>query len=804
MLAVGEQNMLNRRSAFLRVLAARAISLLLVDGAGTAHAADSPSEAAEPAVTGDNRSIEEVVVTAQKRTEALKEVPISIQALGEDRIAQAAAVDTRDLAAILPTVNFTSGNSAYATSFSLRGVTSAAFQSGIQPSTAMVIDGVPVARQAEFISHLGDIERIEILNGPQGTLFGKNSTAGLISIVTKAPTSKDEGLLEVLGTFDSEYGVRGMVNLPVSDAVRIRVNAFYDHQKPLIENLTGPDVLGARSYGANIKVAFDLTENMALLLSSTYAYTDSSGGQFVPLAPGIFGSQQTDILAGGTTCRCKPTINTDVPDIDLYDTKNVSAAFNWHVADSLELTSITAFTRFDEHSANDSDTTPAGITVGVGQSIPGSNYPFQGVYVGIRQRYPDAFHYLSQELRLNYVDGPTNAIVGAYVQDYHDESQLDIPLRLDGSLVGGTPGTPYLSLNFPRFKIHDNTASMFGDVTRALTGKFKVFGGVRYTHEYVSDTYHRDDYLAPFSVYDVMTGAINAPPTQTLNVDSTHRINNVSGRVGVQFEPTPDMNFYVTYSRGYKGPAVDVSTSLLPGKDPIINPEIADAVEDGGKLRLLDNRLAINVALFDEKIKGIQVGVPEFSNLFNVVYVNAGTLDTKGVEADAAWAVSSKLRLNSGIAYDDATYAGFGYLCNSTQNATGTCPNDPVPGIQNVRGQQAIGAPKVKYLVGGNYSDNLPQSSISYSLQVDWSWNSKIYYELGADPVSLEPSHGMLNASLTFRGRDDRWAVQVFGKNLTNELFFAALSNVALDGRPIGYLTRDYQRYGGVRLTLRY
>jgi iron complex outermembrane receptor protein len=799
--------MSNRCSARLRLLAAAVIPLLLAGVAGATSATDAPNEAADapgPAATPDNSSVGEVVVTAQKRTEVLKDVPISIQALGEDRISQAAVFDTRDLAAIAPTVNFTSGNSAYATSFSLRGVSSAAFQSGIQPSTAMVIDGVPVARQAEFISRLGDIERIEILNGPQGTLFGKNSTAGLISIVTKAPTAKYEGLLEALGTFDSEFGVRGMVNLPASEAVRIRVNAFYDHQKPLIKNLTGPDVLGARSYGANIKVGFDLADNLELLLSGTYAYTNSSAGQFVPLAPGIFGSLQTDILAGGTTCRCRPTVNTDVADKDIYETKNVSATLNWQLADSLDLTSITAFTRFDEHTSNDSDTTPAGITVGKGQSIPGSNYPFQAVYVGIDKRYPDAFHYLSQELRLNYNKGPTNAIVGAYVQDYHDESQLNIPLRLDGSVVGATPGTPYLLLNFPRFKIHDNTASVFADVTRALTGQFKIFGGLRYTREYVSDRYHRDDYFAPFSVYDVLTGAINAPPVQTVDADSTHRINNVSGRVGVQFEPTTDLNFYATYSRGFKGPAVDVSTSLLPGKDPIINPEIADAVEVGGKLRLLDNRLAINVALFDEKIKGIQVGVPEFSNLFNVVYINAGTLNTKGVEADVTWAANSKLRLNAGVAYDDATYGGFSYLCNSTQNANGTCPNDPVTGLQNVRGQQAIGAPKVKYLLGGNYSDMLPHSSIGYSLQVDWSWNSKIYYELGADPISLEPSHGMLNASVTFRGADDRWAVQVFGKNLTNELFFASLSDVALDGRPFGYLTRDYQRYGGVRLTLRY
>jgi iron complex outermembrane receptor protein len=797
----------NRDSIAFRLLTICVGQLTLGGAAGIARA-EEPSVQPAQAVTSEFNSqqgqIEEIVVTAQRRTESLKDVPISVQAITGTQLSQAAVSDSRDLAKILPTVNFSNGNSANGTAFSLRGVSSVAFQNGIQPSTAMVLDGVPVARQTEFISQLGDIDRIEVLNGPQGTLFGKNSTAGVISIVTKKPSYKFEALVEGIATNDSEYSTRAMVNVPVSDAVRLRLNAFYDDQHPILNNISSPDFLGQKSYGVNGKAAFDLASNVEFLVSATYSHTNSSLGQWVPLSPGIFGAQQQAVLNGGTTCRCTPTANTDVPQVDLYESKNVSGTLNWGISDSMKLVAITNYTNFHEQAAGDSDSTPAGITIGKGEDAPGVAYPFEGVYVGLDKRFPDAFHYASQELRLNYTAGRVNAIFGGYAQDYHDAYSLDIPLILDGSLVGATPGQRYLSLTYPHARIHDTTASVFGDTTVALTDHVKAFAGVRYTWEQVSVNYHRDDYFGPASILNVLTGAISAPPVQTINTNSLHDISNVSGRVGLQYEPTYDWNLYLSYSRGYKAPAADVSTTLLPKTDPIIKPEIADAVEIGAKARLFGNRLALNVALFDERIYGVQLGVPQQSNVFNVVYINAGTLYTKGVEADATWAATSQLRLSAAASYDDAHYGNFFYVCNSTQLAAGLCPNQPVAGFQNIEGQQAIGSPKVKYSVGSAFADTLPQSTVRYDLQVDWTWNSAIYYELGADPVSREPSHGTLNASVGFKGQGDRWEVRFFGKNLTNQLYFSSLSNVGLDGRPIGYLNRDFQRYGGVRVTYRY
>ncbi len=778
-------------------------SLIVLLGArGGAHA--QATNAAAGSGDAAKAEVEEIIVTAQRRTESLKDVPISVQAVSGDQLAKQAIVDTRDLASIAPTINFSTGNSANATAFSLRGVSSLAEQNGIQPSTAMVVDGVALARQTEFISELGDIDRIEVLNGPQGTLFGKNSTAGVISIVTQKPTSKLEGLIEGLATNDSEFGARGMFNAPLGTRMRLRMTGFYRDQEPLINNLRGPDVLGTKAYGGNMKLAVDLTDNLDFLLSGAYSHANSSAGQFVPVGSNVFGPLQQAVIAPAKIGRGTRTINTDEPAIDLYASWNLTGTLNWRISDALSLISITGLSRFRENSSVDIDLTPVGVIVGRGESTPGTGYPFESVLEPLNQRFPDRFHYFSEEARVNYRAGPLNAVTGVYYQDYHDGYGLDIPAILDGSLVGLTPGVPYFNNQYPQARTRDRTASVFGDLTVELPHKFDVFGGLRYTDEKINVNYHRDDFFGPASLFDPITGVFAAPPVKTVNKVAEREIHNVSGRAGIEYKPESNLNFYFSYARGYKAPAVDIGQTLLATADPIIKPEIANAYEIGAKLRLYDNRVALNIALFDEKIDGIQEGIIQPGIVFNPVLINAGTLKTRGVEADAQWVVTPELRFSLGSAYDKATYAAFHYVCNSTQLAAGTCPNNPSAGFQDITGQQAIQSPLWKYSVGGDYSNRFAGSNLSYYLQVNWTWTSAIYYELGQDPLSREPSHGMLNASVGLKGPDDRWEIQAFGKNLTNDFYYANLNDVAVVGRPIGYMSRDFTVYGGVKLIYRF
>ena len=801
--------MISNYSSAIRRFALSVAYLALIGAADVAIAQQSsapPSQAATSASDSQSEQLQEIVVHAEQRTEKLVAVPISVQAISGQQLSENAIADTRDLATIAPTINFSTGYSALGSAFSLRGVSSLALQSGIQPSTAMVLDGVAVSRQAEFISNLSDIDHIEILNGPQGTLFGKNSTAGVINIVTKAPTSALEGYVEASATNDAEYGTKFMFNVPVTDKVRVRMTGFYDDQHPLIKNLTGPDVLGAESYGANLKAHFILTDAVDFLLSGTYSHTKSSAGQFVPVGASEFGlAYEKSFIGAGTICRCVPTINTNEAAIDLYKTASGSGTLNWSLSDELNLISITSYRWFSENEGIDETLAPYSIIVGQRTPTPGeAGILFQGVDPGFANRNPDVFHYVSQEVRINYIGGPLNVVGGGYYEDYHETYALDLSNILDGSLLGLTPGVPFfVNQGYPHSRMTDRTASLFGDATFAITKMFKAFGGVRFTNERVAEDYHKASYFGPASQFNQLTGVFAAPPVGTVNANSAHTINNVSGRAGLQFEPNDGMNFYVSYAHGYKAPAVQLGQYLTAGTDPIIKPETADAIEVGAKVRLLENRMAMNIALFNERIHAIQELVVEpVGPTFQNELLNAGTLRTRGVEADATFVVTPEFRLRAAVAYDDTAYSGANIGCTTYQTVSRTCPNNPTAGVQSINGQQAVESPKVKYSLNSRYTNTLPGSDLNYFVNVDWTWQSGVYYELGDDPISRQSPYGLLNASVGLQGR--KWEIQLYGKNLTNKLFYSYMNDIGILGEPVGYLSRDFQRYGGVKLTYRY
>nr|AJW29583.1 TonB-dependent receptor [Sphingomonas sp. JE1] len=781
---------------------AGASSIAVIFAISSVQAQDAASSpAAAPQDVAQESGLQDIVVTAQRRSQSLRDVPISVQAVDGDAIAQQVILNTSDLASISPTVNFTGGG-AFNTAFALRGVSSVAFAAGIQPSTAMVIDGVPVVRQSEFNARLADIDRVEVLNGPQGTLFGKNSTAGVINVVTKAPTDKFEGMLEGIITTDDELSVNAMVNVPLSDKVRFRANGFYAHLDPLIKNAVGPDAYFSKSYGISAKLAFDLSEDATFTLVGVYSYANTGFGQLLRAGPTAFNGL-TEALTNLPSRRGVKAlaINEDVK--DLAKRGNITGTLEWKLNDDFSLISITNYTKYRGDSTQDRDITPAGADLGKGETLPGNTYPFQSVHSN-DPAVPDKFNYFSQEVRFNYVSGPINAIFGGYFSSFHERYGEFLPAVLDGAFVGATPGVLFFVKPEASSRLKNRTASVFGDVTVDLTDTLKAFGGLRYTNERVSVDYHRDTFFGPYSAYNPVTGVFNLPPVATYDVSSQKTINNLSGRVGLQFQPNRDLNIYGSYARGYKGPAAALSNTLLVGRDPILEPEIADAFEVGTKVRMFDNAVSLNLAAFYETIDDIQASTPERGNGVNILLQNAGKLKIRGFEGDTQWLVAPSLRLSGALAYVKATYSGFAYPCNSVQVAAATCPDFTGPGLQDITGQQSIGAPKWKYSVSADYETNLPGTDLGFNAQMSWTWNSSIQYSLGDEPLTREPSRGMLNASVGLKGPDGRWEVQVFGKNLTNKFYYNSLFSTPIIGSTFGFLPRDYHRYIGLKATTRF
>jgi iron complex outermembrane receptor protein len=757
----------------------------------------SDSRATETIADQGMAELTEIIVTAQRREESLKTVPISVQALTAEQLNEASAVDTKSLTDLLPTLNFAEGSSIGASGFALRGVQSIAQQGGIQPSTALVIDGVPVMRQAEFISDLVDIDRVELLNGPQGTLFGKNSTAGVINIVQKRPSDKLEGNLAAGATSDGEYSIRGMLNVPISDRVELRTNAFYRDQEPIIKNVYPgvPDVDGAKSWGVQQKLNVSLSGNASLLLSAGYSSLNSSYLDFIPLLPGEFPNfalVRGIPLGRGLT----PMANNDSPSLDELRTWHGSAEINWDFSDSLSLISVTSYRHMHEDNEGDFDGLPVGGNIGRGLSPNPYHYPVSSYNAGL-PRAPDTEGYWSEEARLNYKSGPVNAITGVFYQTAMDNFVSGPPYLLDGSIVRGIPGTTYYSVTDRKILIHDKTASLFGDVTYAFSDQIRAFTGLRYTHESFDTSLSAKTYFTAVGAgFNAVTAALTAAPIATLDFLDSRSYNNISGRAGLQWQPTQDLNYYASYSHGYKGPAA--GTAATSAAQGIVNPEIANSYEIGAKLRFLDNRVALDMDVFYESIVGIQEDVvPPGMTLTNQL-INAGTLITRGVESTFQVAATKNIKFDGGLVYDHADYHNFRFACNSAQTrGTGGCAAD---GTQDISGQQAISSPKWKGIFNSTYSDKLPSIPYNYYLNVGFVWVSSIQYLIGDDPLTREPSHGLLSASAGLKSNDGHWELQLYGKNLTNHLYYNSLYSAPFLSNQFAWLSRDFARYGGVNL----
>jgi iron complex outermembrane receptor protein len=765
----------------------------------------------------DTTGVGDIIVTAQRREQSLSKVPVSIQAVSAQTLKVLVITDTPSLVAATPSVNYTNGFSANSSGFIIRGITSASAEGGIQQSTSMVMDGVPLVRPGEFVGDLGDIERVEVLRGPQGTLFGKNATAGVVSIITKKPTSKFEASLDGSVTTDQEYLTRGMVNLPLGDGVALRLNGYYRNLNPLIHNLgRGGDMYGAEAYGFSGKLSIDLGPDVNLLLSGDYRHSVTSFGQLIPLIPSTFIGPLTVAALGYTPRVGLNQINTDGKTTDQSQGYSFAAELGWRITPGLKFTSISAYRDYRDDTVNDVDGTPVGVDAGTGFTPNPTGYPVMFV-MNSPPPVKDRVHYFSEEARLNYSGDRVDVVGGLYYQSMVNSGGNNVPFIFNGAYLGFGPlaaNTLFYNSTPVSFKLNDDTWAAFGDVTFKVTDTVSLFGGLRYTHEKIKDNYASNAYFLQITdgagvllpapggglIFDPITTKINGPSAATAFVLESST-NNLSGRAGIQWQPAAGLNFYFSYNRGYKGSAVDTSRSAAAPSatySPILAPEKARSFELGTKLQLFDNRLQVNLNLFDEKIDNLQQTIVLPSTATQLI--NAGAVKTRGVEFDARARVATGLTIDGAVTYNDPHYSGDVFVgCWPGQTVAQGC----VGGRENLNGLQTVNSYKWRYNIGATYTNDLPGLPVNMVARVGWNWSDSSPQRVGDDPLLREPSHGLLDASLTIASDNQRWSVQIFGKNLTNQSYYNGRVEInAIVARVAGYIPRDYKRYGGLRLTI--
>lgn len=799
-------------------LSALALAIVAAPAHAQAPAADATSDAADATTTG----LDDIVVTAQRREQSLSRVPVSVQAIGAVALKAQVIEDTPSLVKASPSVAFTGGFSANSSGFLIRGISSASSEGGVQQSTAMVIDGVPLARPGEFLGDLGDIERVEILRGPQGTLFGKNATAGVVSIVTKRPTPEFGGYVEAGATTDQEYLVRGMLNIPLGERARFRVNGYYRNLDPLVKNLgPGKDQYGFENYGFAAKLDLDLSDTVTAKLSADYRNGYSTFGQALNIVPST-GIGAAQIAAIGFT----PTpgvvkMNTDGISYDKSRGYAFTGEIGWEATDEIKITSITGYRDFKDDNLSDVDNTPAGFNIGQGFSPNPTRYPVMYVSTGL-PRQPQRVSYFSEELRANYSGDRLDVVGGFFYQTLKDRGEGVTPFIFDGAFVLRNPalaGTYFYNGTYLNYRVDDDTWAVFGDATYKLTDTISLFAGARYTHETIQLKYQNVSYFSAVAAnygatilpgpngqpsIDVATGRPNLTPTGSINYQIGRVTNNVSGRAGIQFQPTTDYNFYFSYNRGYKGPAADVSRgSGTPTAtySPLLAPEIATSFELGSKGKLFDGNVQYSLNFFKQKVRNLQQAVVQLTGANATVtqLINAGAVKTDGVEFEARARVANGLTLDGGFAYTDPRYSGGLFVaCYPGQTAAQGCVNNR----QSMSGKQTVNSFRWRYNLGATYTNDLPSLPVGVTINVGWQWFDNSPQRVDTDPLLNEPSRGMLDAAITIADDDQRWSLQIYGKNLTNNFYYGGRVNVDNTiSRVSGYVFRDYKRYGGMKLT---
>jgi iron complex outermembrane receptor protein len=749
-----------------------------------------------PVRADDTVALEEIVVTAEKRAENLQTVPIAITVVSADTFNKANVSSFSDLAKFAPSLTMTAGDQPANSAIVIRGIGTFAFSVAAEPSVLVVVDDVAVGYQAQAFTDLVDIDRVEVLNGPQSTLFGKSASAGLVNVTTKAPTNTFTYFGDIKVTSDDEERASLSVSGPISDTLSYRISGSFRYWGGNINNVaTGGKIDDDRTGGVRAKLQW--TPNDSLTAQFTLHFNedraDCCGVPLVRLDAGahLFGipALPASVAIAGIT----PGNNNDAVRINQAPVANSEdVGFTSHLSYDFGEATLLAITGIDQyhlHDLTDWDTTDANTlqyytpfnnTQPAGSS-PGSSPALNG---GILQGGRFSVKTFSQEFRLaSNGHHEFNYLVGAF---FSDEDLIRIFGR---GFVGNTKAIA----NWRGETRYDNYA-LFGQTQWEFVPRLSLITGLRFNREESSYTY--DDY------YRVIHFPSFGNPTS--NVD-----NVVTGKLGLQYQATPDIMAFAFAARGYKGVAYDLVTGLSAAEAASfpVKPEKSDDYEVGVRSEWLERRLLVNATVYDTEYHDFQVQtiVPNILNSF--ILTNIPKVRSRGVEIESIAQITQELHATLGYAYTDARAIDYPVgQCYSGQTIPATCTKSPA--FQNLAGASLPNAPRNKVSAALDYKRNIPGLPIDADLTVNSVWQSAEDFSITGDPGTIQRAYNITNMNLQITPQKfSNMSVSLFCNNVLDKHYAVNLSNVKGNWTfPPGgtayaqELPRDWDRFFGIRV----
>ena len=703
------------------------------------------------AAQGDEESVslQAVTVTATRRAESLQKVPVAVSVVDGEQLERDNRNGVASIVQQVPSLNFRTGASNKDTSLFIRGVGTISTSPGVEPTVATVIDGVVYGRPGQATLDLLDLERIEVLRGPQGTLFGKNASAGVLNIVTKAPTEETHGYIDQSYYSGNESRTRfGIGGSLIPDTLKGSLTTLFGSYDGNVDNrANGHEVNGYNRKGVRGKLEFTPNDDLTLTLAADYmqSHDDAPNGVVSKALTPAFAGALAPLSASGHSRDIASDYRSHVEDIN----KGLSAQLDWNLGD-YTLTSITAWRGWDNTQWQDGDRL-ATIT---------SAFP------GTEDKGDLSYDQYSQEVRLASPKGEFVEYVGGlfYMHGKDDETYRRTLVTPTGSQRGVADYTTT-----------SDSYSAFGETTLNFTSRLRGIAGLRWTHDDLEYDHRR------VSTSATTVSGIQPGTRSSGSVDE----DGWSGRLGVQYDLSDDVMAYVTYSRGYKGPAYNVFFNMQPRDTDALKPETSNTWEAGIKASAWDNRLTSNLAVFHSEYDNYQANF--FDTVANQVVtrlINAGSVSTEGVELDYALQATQNLKLSGALAYTRARIDQF------------SCPAGAAASC-NVDGKTLPYSPDWKSYVRADYSIPLA-NGLDVELGTDYSWQSEVQYDISQNPDTKQGAYGIWNASIALADYTNGWRVALLGKNLADKSYSPMLASGS--GYIYRAVPRDDERYFGVQL----
>ncbi|HCF0952836.1 TPA: TonB-dependent receptor [Pseudomonas aeruginosa] len=685
--------------------------LLALGGALPASAADAPAPAEEaPPLASSvpdkaDTALGKVTVTARRREEDSQKVPTPITVLGGETLEAQRISRVQDLQQVLPSVNVAYIH-ARQSSVAVRGIGNNPASDGLEGSAGIYLDNVYLGRPGMAVFDLLDIEQLELLRGPQGTLFGKNTTAGVLNISTRAPTFTAERTVEVSGGQDGYFQGRGTVSGPLGETLAGRLSAYRTRDDGYIKNIHDDNYLnGGERQGARGQLLFEPNEDFSLRWIADYNEEDSSNGSMV-----VYGAAerfwQRAALVGASPLRDpqRRKVNINGRQHVSVHQGGSSLEANWNLAGGYRLTSISAYRYWHFTPANDEQLNVSAIND-------------TGVEVHDRQ--------FSQEIRLaSPTGGAFDYVVGAYAfrQNLGNKTFTSYGPLADLYLLGANLGALNDTYSKANGKIETDSFALFAQGTWHLTERLDFTAGLRGTYEEKNAKVERFAPLGGAAVGGVGAAVRNGQLGAYDSGDLSQYNFAPSALLSLSYQFSDDLLGYASLSHGEKSGGVNLAVGSAPsaGADSLlVGPERANDAELGLKSTLFDRRLLLNANLFWTGIHGYQATTlyqaPGSTQLVQVL-ANAGSVRSRGLEFEATALPLRGLTLNFNGSYNDVTYLSF---------KDAPCPAEVstrpgAPSSCDLTGQRVVGASKWIANLNGEYQWRLddrfqPYVSASYA-----------------------------------------------------------------------------------------